>query len=56
MQPKGGRLRAAQASPFNSTGRVPLKDHIAHRIVDAVEANDREPIETLNHAIDRLMR
>ena len=43
-------------SALNSTGRVILKDHIAHCIVDAVEADDMEPIEALNQAIDRFMR
>lgn len=47
---------SAVISALNSTGRVILKDHIAHCIVDAVEANDREPIEALNQAIDRFMR
>lgn len=47
---------SAVISALNSTGRVILKDHIAHCIVDAVEANDMEPIEALNQAIDRFMR
>ena len=47
---------SAVISALNSTGRVILKDHIAHCIVDAVEANDIEPIEALNQAIDRFMR
>ena len=47
---------AAVISALNSTGRVILKDHIAHCIVDAVEADDMEPIEALNQAIDRFMR
>ena len=47
---------AAVISALNSAGRVILKDHIAHCIVDAVEADDMEPIEALNQAIDRFMR
>ena len=47
---------SAVISALNSTGRVILKDHIAHCIVDAVEANDQAPIEALNQAIDRFMR
>ena len=47
---------SAVISALNSAGRVILKDHIAHCIVDAVEANDMEPIEALNQAIDRFMR
>ena len=47
---------SAVISALNSTGRVILKDRIAHCIVDAVEADDMEPIEALNQAIDRFMR
>lgn len=47
---------SAVISALNSTGRVILKDHIAHCIVDAVEADDMEAIEALNQAIDRFMR
>ena len=47
---------AAVISALNSTGRVILKDHIAHGIVDAVESGDNEAVESLNQAIDRFMR
>ena len=47
---------SAVISALNSTGRVILKDHIAHCIVDAVEAGDQEAIQSLNDAIDRFMR
>ena len=47
---------AAVISALNSTGRVILKDHIAHSIVDAVESGDNEAVESLNQAIDRFMR
>ena len=47
---------AAVISALNSTGRVILKDHIAHCIVDAVESGDSEAVESLNQAIDRFMR
>ena len=47
---------SAVISALNSAGRVILKDHIAHCIVDAEEADDMEPIEALNQAIDRFMR
>ena len=43
-------------SALNSTGRVILKDHIAHCIVDAVESGDNEAVDSLNQAIDRFMR
>ena len=47
---------SAVISALNSTGRVILKDHIAHCIVDAVESGDREAVDSLNQAIDRFMR
>ncbi len=47
---------AAVISALNGVGRVILKDHIAHCIVDAVEADDSSAIDALNQAIDRFMR
>ena len=47
---------SAVISALNSTGRVILKDHIAHCIVDAVESGDREAVDSLNQAIDRFIR
>ena len=47
---------AAVISALNSTGRVILKDHIAHCLVDAGESGDNEAVESLNQAIDRFMR
>lgn len=47
---------SAVISALNSTGRVILKDHIAHCIVDAVEEGDIAAIDSLNDAIDRFMR
>ena len=47
---------SAVISALNSTGRVILKDHIAHRIMDEVEEGDIAAIDSLNDAIDRFMR
>ena len=47
---------AAVISALNSTGRVILKDHIAHCIVDAVESGDREAVDSLNQAIERVLK
>lgn len=47
---------SAVISALNSTGRVILKDHIAHCIVGAVEDGDTAAIDSLNDAIDRFMR
>ena len=47
---------SAVISALNSTGRVILKDHIEHCLVDAVEEHDTQAIDQLNAAIDRFMR
>lgn len=47
---------SAVISALNSTGRVILKDHMEHCIVDAVEEHDTQAIDRLNAAIDRFMR
>lgn len=47
---------AAVKSALNNTGKVILKDHIEHCLVDAVEENDMQVIEELNKAIDRFMK
>ena len=47
---------SAVISALNSTGRVILKDHIEHCIVDAVEEHDTQAIDQLNAAIDRFIR
>lgn len=47
---------SAVISALNSTGRVILKDHIEHCIVDAAKTDDMEALEKLDTAIDRFMR
>lgn len=47
---------AAVRSAINNTGKVVLKNHINHCIVEAVEENDKEAIELLNQAIDKFMK
>lgn len=44
---------SAVIAALNNTGKVILKDHIEHCIVDAVESGDKTAIENLNKAIDR---
>lgn len=46
---------AAVRSAINNTGKLVLKNHINHCIVEAVEENDEEAIELLNQAIDKFM-
>ncbi len=43
---------AAVVGALNSTGKVILKDHMDHCIVDAVTQGDLEAIHKLNKAID----
>ncbi len=47
---------AAVRSAINNTGKVVLKNHINHCIVEAVEEHDMEAIEKLNQAIDKFMK
>lgn len=47
---------SAVIAALNSTGKVILKDHMEHCIVDAVESGDETAIENLNKAIDRFIK
>lgn len=47
---------AAVKSAINNTGKVILKDHMAHCIVHAVEDGNTEMIDELNKAIDKFMK
>ena len=47
---------AAVRSAINNTGKIVLKNHISHCIVEAVEENDKEAIEALNQAIDKFVK
>ncbi|MGF0033914.1 metal-sensing transcriptional repressor [Bariatricus sp. SGI.154] len=47
---------AAVRAAINNTGKVVLKNHMNHCIVEAVEENDMEAIEKLNQAIDKFMK
>lgn len=47
---------SAVIAALNNTGKVILKDHIEHCIVDAVELGDTLTIENLNKAIDRFLK
>ncbi len=47
---------SAVKSAVNNTGKIILQDHIEHCIVDAVENNDMQSIQELNHAIDRFIK
>ena len=49
------QLSAVKAA-VNNTGKVILKDHIEHCLVEAVECGDMESIADLTEAIDRFMK
>ena len=47
---------AAVRSALDNTGKVILKDHMRHCMVDAVAAGDEEAIDALCQAIDKFMK
>ena len=47
---------AAVKSAVNSTGKVILKDHLDHCIIDAVEQQDMAAIKELKDAIDKFIK
>lgn len=47
---------AAVRSAINNTGKVVLRNHINHCIVEAVEENDEKAIRMLNQAIDKFIK
>jgi CsoR family transcriptional regulator, copper-sensing transcriptional repressor len=47
---------SAVIAALNSTGKVILKDHMEHCIVDAVESGDETAIENLTKAIDSFIK
>ena len=49
------QLSAVNAA-LKSVGRIILKDHIEHCIVEAIQEGDKDAIEELNKAIDQFMK
>ena len=47
---------SAVRSALNNTGKVILKDHLEHCIVDALETKDRTTIDELNRAIEQFVK
>ena len=47
---------AAVRSALNNTGKVILKDHLEHCIVEAVQNQDRTTIDELNRAIEQFVK
>lgn len=47
---------SAVKSAINNTGKIILKDHIEHCIVDAVKNDDKDAISRLEEAVDKFMK
>lgn len=47
---------AAVRSALNGAGRLVLRNHIDHCIVEAIEDNDTHAISALNDAIDKFLK
>lgn len=47
---------AAVRAAINNTGKLVLKNHINHCIVEAVEQGDEESLQALNEAIDKFLK
>ena len=47
---------AAVRSAINNIGKVILQDHIQHCIVDAVERDDEQALDSLCQAIDKFIK
>ena len=47
---------SAVRSALNNTGKVILKDHLEHCIVDAVRTQDQAAIDDLNRAIEQFVK
>ena len=47
---------AAVRSALDNTGKVILKDHMRHCMVDAVSAGDQTAIDSLCEAVDKFMK
>ena len=47
---------SAVKSEINNTGKLILKQHMEHCIVDAVRETDQTSIDKMNEAIDRFMK
>ena len=47
---------AAVKAELNNTGKVILKEHLEHCIVEAAEEGDMEDNEKMNDAIDKFMK
>ena len=47
---------AAVKSAINNTGKLILKDHLNHCMVEAAKSGDRKAFDDLNETIDRFLK
>lgn len=47
---------AAVKSEINNAGKLILKEHMEHCIVEAVEEHDEDAVKRMNEAIDKFMK
>lgn len=47
---------AAVRSAVNNVGKLILKDHINHCVIDAIETGDKKVLEDLSTAIDKFIK
>lgn len=47
---------SAVRSAINNIGKIVLRDHISHCVVDAVETGDQKELDDLNDAIDKFLK
>lgn len=47
---------AAVRTAINNLGKIILKDHIEHCVIDAVETGDKKTLEDLNDAINKFIK
>lgn len=47
---------AAVRTAINNIGKVILKDHVEHCVIDAVETGDKQVLDDLNDAIGKFIK
>ena len=47
---------AAVKSALNNVGKLIIKDHMNHCVIEAVEENNMEVLDDLNDAIDKFLK
>lgn len=47
---------SAVRSAINNTGKLILKDHLEHCIVDAAQSGDKKALEEFSEALDRFVK